>query len=95
MRGRLLMARRKKENKAELVKETEQVLVFKANRPMRETEFKLLSELVRHEEEKNGVKIVLLPHSADLVEVKEVEKEQTPGTTENEQTETKDEKEKE
>lgn len=75
------MTRKAKEKEVKLVKETEQVLVFKAKRPMRETEFKLLSELVRHEEEKAGVKIVLVPYSADLVEVKEVEQDKKEANT--------------
>jgi hypothetical protein len=63
------MARKGNENKAELVKETKDILVFKANRRMGKGEFELLSELVRKEEEKSGVKIVLAPNSIDLESV--------------------------
>jgi hypothetical protein len=66
----IAMAKKKSQDKVELVKETDFLLVFKANKPLRESEFKLLSDLVRHEEEKAGVKVVLLPHSADLVNIK-------------------------
>lgn len=48
------------------VKETEQAIIFKANRPLMENEFKLLSDLVKHEEEKTGLKIVLMPYSCEV-----------------------------
>jgi hypothetical protein len=72
------MAPRKKketEHDAELVLETNEVLVFKANRPLDEKQFNLLSDLVRNEEEKSGIKIVVAPHSVD-VELKEGTKEE-------------------
>lgn len=67
------MAQRKKketEHDAELVLETKEVLVFKVNRPLDEKSFDLLTNLVRKEEEKSGVQIVVAPYSVD-VEVKE------------------------
>ncbi|GAA0313723.1 hypothetical protein GCM10008967_00260 [Bacillus carboniphilus] len=63
---------RKDEVKANVVKETENLLVFKANRPLDEAQFKLLSKLVREEEEKSGVKIVLVPNSVDIVDYKDL-----------------------
>lgn len=59
---------KEKNEDVELIKETEHVLVFKANRRLSESEFILLSDLVTHEEKKTGVKIVLMPFSTDLVE---------------------------
>lgn len=50
------------------VKATEDKLIFKANKPLTEVEFTLLSDLVKKEEAKADVKIVLMPYSADLVE---------------------------
>lgn len=56
-----------------ITKEMEEVkaLIFKATRPLDEGEFKLLSEMVRHEEEKSGIKIILMPYSCGLEEDKE------------------------
>ena len=68
-----MAARKKKEEEVEVVKETEEVLVLKANKPLDKGQFNLLSELVKEEEEKSGVKIVLIPHSVDVVEEKEEE----------------------
>jgi len=42
------------------------VLVFKAKRPLTEEEHKQLSEKLRFEEEKSGVKIVLMPFSCEM-----------------------------
>lgn len=49
----------------------DKVLVVQANKPLTKSEFDLLSDLVKAEQEKTGVKVVLLPHSADLKEVKD------------------------
>ncbi|MBU5214498.1 hypothetical protein [Heyndrickxia oleronia] len=59
---------KEKNEDVELIKETEHVLVFKANRRLNESEFNLLSDLVRQEEKKAGVKIILMPNSVDIVE---------------------------
>jgi hypothetical protein len=59
-------------DEVEKVKEIEEgketILVFKANKPLDKGEFKLLSEMIKHEEKKTGVKIVLMPYSCDLEE---------------------------
>lgn len=57
-----------KKTEVEKVKETKETIVFKATKPLDEGEFKLLSEMIRHEEEKAGVKIVLMPYSCELEE---------------------------
>lgn len=64
------MAAKSKTNK---VQETtaDKVLVVQANKPLTKSEFDLLSDLVKAEEKKTGVQVVLLPHSADLKEVKD------------------------
>jgi hypothetical protein len=49
---------------------TDKVLVVKATKPLSKSEFELLSNLVKAEEAKTGIKVVLLPYSADLKEVK-------------------------
>ncbi|MEN2765668.1 hypothetical protein [Ornithinibacillus xuwenensis] len=59
----------------EVIKETEEQLVVRANKPLKENEFNLLSQLVKKQEEESGVKIVLLPQSAELVNVEEIEAE--------------------
>lgn len=62
----------KKKKEVEKVKEVkvkekeEKILVFKATRPLDEGEFELLSDMIKHEEKKTGVKIVLMPYSCDL-----------------------------
>lgn len=64
----------KKDKEVEKVKEIEveeskeTILVFKATRPLDKGEFELLSNMVKHEEEKTGVKIVLMPYSCELDE---------------------------
>lgn len=63
-----MAAKKKKEEDVEVVKETEEVLVLKANKPLDEGQFNLLSDLVKKEEDKSGAKIVLIPHSTDVVE---------------------------
>ena len=62
------MATKKKEvEKVKEVKEDkETILVFKATRPLDKGEFELLSDMIKHEEKKTGVKIVLMPYSCDL-----------------------------
>ena len=62
----------KKDKEVEKVKEIEveeskeTILVFKATRPLDKGEFKLLSDMIKHEEKKTGVKIVLMPYSCEL-----------------------------
>lgn len=53
---------------AEKVFIQEGVLVVKANRMLSTLEHKQLSEKLRYENEKSGVKLVLLPFSCDPVE---------------------------
>jgi hypothetical protein len=50
------------------VLEKDNVIYFKANRPLTKNEFELLDEMVRLENKKSGCKIVLLPFSADIIE---------------------------
>ncbi len=50
-------------------KETETVIVFKANRRLDEVEFELMSKMVERENKKDGVSIVLMPFSCDLGEL--------------------------
>lgn len=49
----------------------DKVLVVQAAKPLTKTEFDLLSRLVKAEEANTGVKVVLLPYSAELKEVKD------------------------
>ena len=53
-------------NKVTKIKETETAIIFKANRPLMEEEFEVLSNLVKSEEAKTGLKIILMPYSTDL-----------------------------
>lgn len=52
----------------EVAKKTEAAIIFKANKPLDKGEFELLSDMVKHESEKTGLKIVLMPFSCDVVE---------------------------
>ena len=51
-----------------IVKKAEAAIIFKANKPLDKGEFELLSDMVKHENEKTGLKIVLMPFSCDVVE---------------------------
>lgn len=57
-----------KKASAEKVIETEEVIIFKANKPLDNLQFELMSNMVKSENEKTGLKIVLMPYSCDLVE---------------------------
>lgn len=48
------------------LKQEEGVIYFKAICPLTEDSFKLLSDMLRHEAEKNGLKSILIPYSAAL-----------------------------
>lgn len=52
----------------EVLKETEDKLIVRANKPLKKDEFNLLSQLVKSQEIESGLKIVVLPHSAELEE---------------------------
>ncbi len=51
------------------VAKTETVVVFKATKPLTQSQHEALSERVRIENEKSGVKVVLAPNIVDKVEV--------------------------
>lgn len=61
---------KKTTKKVTKVKETDEFIIFKANRALMEDEFELLSNMVKSEELKTGLKIVLMPYSCE-VEVSE------------------------
>lgn len=54
------------EAKTEKVKETEDAIIFKANRPLTKSKFEVLSDIVRSEQKKSGKTIILVPYSCDL-----------------------------
>lgn len=54
--------------KATKIKETDKAIIFKANRPLMKEEFELLSDLVKSEEKKTGLSIILMPYSCEVVE---------------------------
>lgn len=56
------------ENETQVVKKTNEFLVLQAKRVLNKSEFTLLSDLVRNEQEKSGVKIVLMPNSVEIIE---------------------------
>ncbi|MFT9496613.1 hypothetical protein [Anaerosolibacter sp.] len=68
------MARgKKKASEAELIvgvdlgsKESEQVVIWKATRPLTVKEHEEISQKLRYEAEQTGLKIVLVPFSVDL-----------------------------
>lgn len=70
------MATKKKSVKIDVVEPTvesvplskNEVLIFKANRPLTPSEFKTVADLLRREQEEAGVKIILKPFSVDLEE---------------------------
>lgn len=52
--------------KAIKLKQEEGILYFKAIRPLTADSFELLSDMLRKEAEKNGLKSILIPFSAAL-----------------------------
>ncbi len=52
------------------VKHTDDTIVFKVNKPVSKKRFELIDEMVRSQEKKSGLKIVLMPYSCDLEEPK-------------------------
>lgn len=46
--------------------EYDDVLIFKANKPLTPGEFKTLGDLLRREQQELGIKVMLVPFSADL-----------------------------
>lgn len=57
-----------KNSNAETVKKTKTELVVKATRALSTQEHKQISDKLRYEEEKSGLKIVLLPFTTELAE---------------------------
>ncbi|MEZ7173598.1 hypothetical protein [Sporosarcina sp. OR05] len=78
------MAKKKTDNQAEVISEQEGVVIVKANAPLDKKQFELLSELMRKEEGKSGMKVVVLPYSVDLVEVNVPEQDADKSTDEDE-----------
>ena len=52
------------------VKHTDDVIVFKVNKPVSINRFQVIDEMVRSQAGKSGLKIVLMPYSCDLEEQK-------------------------
>jgi hypothetical protein len=52
----------------EIAKTTETAIVFKATKPLMKEEFELLSNMVKYENEKTGLKIVLMPFSCEITQ---------------------------
>jgi hypothetical protein len=50
----------------EQIAEKEDVVFFRVNRPLTANEHNLLSDRVKQESKKSGLKIVLVPHSCEL-----------------------------
>lgn len=49
-------------------KESDSIIVFKANRTLNKAEFNLLSDMIKEEGKKTGVKIILMPYSCEVGE---------------------------
>lgn len=62
------MAPKKKPAPAEQIAGGKDILVFKATRPLSESEHTQLSNKIRQEHEATGIKIVLMPYTCDLEE---------------------------
>ena len=62
------VARTVKAEKVKTIKEKVETLIFKPNTKLTAKEFEVLDEQVRIENEKSGVKIVLMPYSCEVVE---------------------------
>lgn len=58
------------EPKVSKVKETKKLVIFKANKPLTKEEFELMSDMVKSENEKTGLNIVLMPYSCDIGDYK-------------------------
>ncbi len=52
--------------KATKIKETDDVIIFKAAEKMTKAQFEAVSDMVRSEEAKTGKKIILMPASCEL-----------------------------
>jgi len=50
------------------ISKKDDLLVFKANCPLTDSQFAMLEKRLRDQEEKSGIKIVLVPYSVDLKE---------------------------
>ena len=61
-------ATKEKIDKAELLKETEDIIYFKCTEKLRENPFKLLGDMVRHEMKETGKTIILVPYSVEVGE---------------------------
>lgn len=57
-----------KAEKVKTIKEKVETLIFKPNMKLTAKEFEVLDKQVRIENEKSGVKIVLMPYSCEVVE---------------------------
>ena len=51
---------------AEKLSEQNGVIIFKALRPLDEKEHRQLSDKIRYEAEKSGLKVVLMPYTCEL-----------------------------
>lgn len=66
------MGRTKKSEGVTKVAEMPSAIVFKANKPLSKVEFNVISDMIKQEQAKTGLEIVLMPFSCDLIEEKEV-----------------------
>ena len=76
----------KVEKETTVINDSDTTVILRANRALSEVQFDLLSNLVRKEEKKAGVKMVLVPFSVDLDSIEEAKsdnkQEQTPAAGE-------------
>lgn len=62
-----------KAEKVKTIKKKVETLIFKPNMKLTAKEFEVLDKQVRIENEKSGVKIILMPYSCDCEVVEDVE----------------------
>ena len=67
------MAKKKEAEKLFTISAAVPVLVCKANRPLSEAQHEALARKLEVEQERTGVKVLLVPHSADVTVDAEIE----------------------
>lgn len=62
------VAKPKQPDGTEIIQADDSKIIFKATKPLNKEEFELLSYMVKHENEKTGLPIVLMPFTCELGE---------------------------
>lgn len=63
-----------KPTEAEIVKETETIVIFKAKKSLTQQQHEALADRIRFENKESGIKIILAPNGIEEIEIKEEDK---------------------